>query len=210
MSTVNGKYIKDENSNIFSPITSAGSVIGKRSIGGEANINLQSCFDGDYQYSASNITTLTISDLVINKGQFYHFDVCGAFVGNSGDISSLLLTPLSGVPVTSRVNIAGTTLNAWGNTTNDNFNRGLMIARARVGNSFLYSGTICFNNTALSSVCFGGSVNGGDTINVLIRTILSPFNDTNITGFKIETIDSSHFSVNNFNFRITDRFGKVM
>lgn len=34
MSTVNGKYIKDENGNIFSPITSAGSVIGKRLIGG--------------------------------------------------------------------------------------------------------------------------------------------------------------------------------
>lgn len=34
MSKVNGKYIKDENGNIISPITSAESVIGKRSIGG--------------------------------------------------------------------------------------------------------------------------------------------------------------------------------
>lgn len=176
---------------------------------GGANINLQSCFDGDYQYSASNITTLTISDLVINKGQFYHFDVCGSFVGNVGDVCSLLLTPLSGVPVMSRVNISGTVLNDWSNTTNDNFNRGLMIARAKVGNSFLYSGTICFNNTSLNSICFGGSANAGDTINVLIRTILSPFSDTNIKGFKIETTDSNYFSVNNFNFRITDRFGKV-
>ena len=177
---------------------------------GGANINLQSCFDGDYQYSASNIVTLTISDLVINRGQFYHFEVCGSFVGNVGDTCSLLLTPLSGIPVMSRVNISGVMNNKLDNVTNDNFNRGLMIGRGIVGNSFLYSGTICFNNTSLNCICSGGTVNGNDTINVLIRTILSPFNSTNITGFKIETTDSNYFSINNFNFRITDRFGKVM
>ena len=209
MSNVNGKYIKDENGNIFSPITSAGSVIGKRSIGG-ANINLQSCFDGDYQYSAANVVELNIPDLVINKGQFYHFDVCGSFVGNTGDLASLLLTPLSGVPDISRVNISGSVNNDWSIVTNDNFGRGLMIARAFVGNSFLYSGTICFNNASINSICYGGSANGNYTVNVLIRSILSPFNSSNVTGFKIETTNSQYFSINNFNFRITDRFGKVM
>ena len=85
-----------------------------------------------------------------------------------------------------------------------------MIARAVVGNSFLYSGTICFNNTSINSICYEGSTNGNNTINVLIRSILSPFNSSNVTGFKIETTNSQYFSINNFNFRITDRFGKVM
>ena len=177
---------------------------------GGANINLQSCFDGDYQYSAANVVELNIPDLVINRGQFYHFDVCGSFVGNTGDLASLLLTPLSGVPDTSRVNISGSVNNDWSNVTNDNFGRGLMIARAVVGNSFLYSGTMCFNNTSINSICYGGSTNGNNTINVLIRSILSPFNSSNVTGFKIETTNSQYFSINNFNFRITDRFGKVM
>lgn len=171
---------------------------------------MQSCFDGDYQYSAANVVELNIPDLVINKGQFYHFDVYGSFVGNPGDLASLLLTPLSGVPVTSRVNISGSVYNDWSIVTNDNFGRGLMIARAVVGNSFLYSGTICFNNTSINSICYGGSANGNNTINVLIRSILSPFNSSNVTGFKIETKNSQYFSINNFNFRITDRFGKVM
>lgn len=59
-------------------------------------------------------------------------------------------------------------------------------------------------------ICYGGSTNGNNTVNVLIRSILSPFNSSNVTGFKIETTNSQYFSINNFNFRITDRFGKVM
>ena len=43
-----------------------------------------------------------------------------------------------------------------------------------------------------------------------IYLVLLRLNDTSIMGFKIETTDSNYFSVNNFNFRITDRFGKVM
>lgn len=60
-----------------------------------------------------------------------------------------------------------------------------MLARGITGNGFLYTGTIFYNASVLQSVSNGGTVNGNDTLNIQIRTLLSGYSTQTLQGFTL-------------------------
>ena len=201
MSQVNGKYIKDENNNIISPITSTETIYYKDGYdnSGDSNKNLQSLFsDNIYYENSSSIKEVTFDNYIIKENTFYEYKISGTLDGDTGAASSVLITPLIGIPGASRVNFFGYINNQVSAVSNDNFNSGLMIARGITGNRFLYSGTIHLSSSGvLQNVANGGTVNGNDTLNIQIRTLLAGYSGS-LTGFKLQASSSGNLRDSKF------------
>lgn len=93
MSEVKGKYLKDENGEIFSPITSASSIVAVpySSLG---KIKLDYFYQGYLKYvNASSIKNITFSGLEFEKNCFYDFNIAGTISGDAGSTGSILFKP---------------------------------------------------------------------------------------------------------------------
>lgn len=153
--------------------------------------NLQDVLSEEFEYnSESSIQSLSIP-IKIEARKFYNIKIAGTMRSDSaggGEALNVYLTPSIGLQGTQRINFFGMINSAVNFVTNDNYNDGLMIARATRGNGFLYTGEIYYSGSVLQSLSCGGVVNGSNTLNLQIRTILA--------GFTTETLQGLNLSVN--------------
>lgn len=92
--SVKGRYLRDENNEIFSPITSSSSIVAGVNKYNNENIKLDYFYDSYVKYvNSDTISTVNFADLKFEKGCFYDFNIAGTITGDAGATGSVLIKP---------------------------------------------------------------------------------------------------------------------